>query len=288
MEACVFTYDFDRFNPADILALIEKHRITTICCPPTMYRMMAAVGLDSYDLSSLSYSTTAGEALNPDLFESWKKATGLELFEGFGQTETVVSICNVVGSKPKPGSMGKPSPALQVDLHTEDGRPCNRGQTGEIVVDVRAGKPEGIMTCYYRDSDRTEGAIRDGFYHTGDLAWIDEDGYYWYVGRNDDLIKSSGDRIGPFEVESVLLEHDAVRECAVTGVPDEVRGFAVKATIVLADGYAPSDELTKELQTWVKKETAPYKYPRIVSYVGELPKTINGKIRRSVIRDADA
>ena len=287
MEACVFTYDFDRFSGADILQLLEKYGVTTLCCPPTMYRLMAAAGIEGYDLSKLKYSTTAGEALNPDLFELWKEATGLEMFEGFGQTETTLSIFNPVGSKPRPGSMGKPSPALTVDIHTEDGRPANRGQTGEIVVDVRAGKPEGIMTCYYRDEDRTADAIRDGFYHTGDLAWVDEDGYYWYVGRNDDVIKSSGYRIGPFEVESVLMEHDAIRECAVTGVPDDMRGFAVKATVVLADGFEASDELTKELQTWVKKETAPYKYPRIIDYVQELPKTINGKIRRAEIRAAD-
>ncbi|MCL2818692.1 MAG: AMP-binding protein [Actinomycetia bacterium] len=287
MEACVFTYDFDRFNADDILALMEKYGITTLCCPPTMYRLMAAAGIEKYDLSKLVYSTTAGEALNPDLFEMWKEATGLEMYEGFGQTETVLSIFNVIGSKPRAGSMGKPSPHLSVDLHTEDGRPCNRGQTGEIVIDMRSGKPEGIMTCYYRDEERTERAIRDGFYHTGDLAWVDEDGYYWYVGRNDDVIKSSGYRIGPFEVESVLLEHDAVKECAVTGVPDDVRGYAVKATIVLADGFEPSDELTKELQTHVKTTTAPYKYPRIIDYVDELPKTVNGKIRRGAIREAD-
>jgi len=287
MEASVFTYDFDRFNAADILALMEKYGITSLCCPPTMYRLMAAAGIENYDLSKLKYSTTAGEALNPDLFELWKEATGLEMFEGFGQTETTLSIFNPVNSKPRPGSMGKPSPALTVDLHSEDGRPCNRGQTGEIVIDVRAGKPEGIMTCYYREEERTEEAIKDGFYHTGDLAWVDEDGYYWYVGRNDDVIKSSGYRIGPFEVESVLMEHDAVKECAVTGVPDDIRGFAVKATIVLADGYEATDELTKELQTWVKKQTAPYKYPRIINYIEELPKTVNGKIRRSEIRKAD-
>ncbi|MCL2491171.1 MAG: AMP-binding protein [Coriobacteriia bacterium] len=287
MEACVFTYDFDRFNAEDILSLMEKYGITTLCCPPTMYRLMAAAGIENYDLSKMVYSTTAGEALNPDLFEMWEEATGLKMFEGFGQTETVVSIFNPVGSNPRPGSMGKPSPHLAIDLHTEDGRPCNRGQTGEIVIDVRAGKPEGIMTCYYREPERTEKAIRDGFYHTGDLAWVDEDGYYWYVGRNDDVIKSSGYRIGPFEVESVLLEHDAIKECAVTGIPDPVRGFAVKATVVLNDGFDPSEELTKELQTHVKKTTAPYKYPRVIDYIDELPKTVNGKIRRSAIREAD-
>ncbi|MCL2024874.1 MAG: AMP-binding protein [Coriobacteriia bacterium] len=287
MEACVLAYDFDRFNAADWLSIIARYKVTTLCVPPTMYRFFVAEGIEKYDLSSLTHATTAGEALSPDLFESWKAATGLKLYEGFGQTETTLSIYTPIDVTPKPGSMGKPSPALTIDLHDEDGRPCNRGQTGEIVVDVRSGKPEGIMTCYYRNEEKTAEAIRDGFYHTGDLAWVDEDGYFWYVGRNDDLIKSSGYRIGPFEVESVLSEHPAVFECAVTGVPDDLRGFAVKATIVLSPDYKVSDELTRELQTWVKKETAPYKYPRIIDYVDALPKTVNGKIRRAVIRQQD-
>lgn len=288
MEACVFTYDFDRFIPADILKLIESYGITTMCVPPTMYRMMLAEGLESYDLQSLSYCTTAGEALNPVLFEGWKQATGLPLVEGFGQTETVLAICNTVGMTPKPGSMGKPSPLLNVELHNDEGKQCSAGKTGEIVIKLGDVHTDGVMTCYYRNDDKTAEAMHDGYYHTGDLAWMDEDGYYWYVGRNDDVIKSSGYRIGPFEVESVLLEHPAVKECAITGVPDEIRGFAVKATIVLSEGFGANEELTKELQKWVKTNTAPYKYPRIVDYVEALPKTVNGKIRRAAIRQADA
>jgi acetyl-CoA synthetase len=287
MEACVFTYDFDRFRPAEILALIGRYDITTLCCPPTMYRMMVAEGLGTYDLSSLTWCTTAGEALNPDLFEAWRDHTGLTLTEGFGQTETPVLVCNVVGMAPRPGSMGKPSPQYTVEIQDEEGRRCPPGQTGEIVV-AADPRPAGIMMCYYRDEAKTAEAMHDGWYHTGDTAWRDEDGFYWYVGRNDDLIKSSGYRIGPFEVESVLLEHDAVAECAVTGIADPVRGQAVKATIVLGEGYAASDELTEELQTWVKKRTAPYKYPRVIDYVEALPKTVNGKIRRAAIRDNDA
>lgn len=287
MEACVMTYDFDRFSPAEILNLIDKYRITTICCPPTMYRLMMAEGIDNYDLSTLVYCTTAGEALNPDLFESWKAGTGLQLVEGFGQTETVLAICNTVGMECKPGSMGKPNPLFEIALIEEGGTPCNPGKTGEIVIKLR-DHTDGVMSCYYRDEEKTAEAMRDGWYHTGDIAWADEDGYFWYVGRNDDVIKSSGYRIGPFEVESVLLDHPAVAECAITGVPDAVRGFAVKATIVLAPGYEGTDELTRELQTHVKTNTAPYKYPRIIDYVDALPKTVNGKVRRAAIRQADA
>ncbi len=287
MEACVFTYDFDRFDAADILALIARYRITTLCCPPTMYRLMMQAGIDAFDLTCMTYCTTAGEALNPDLFEGWRDHTGLVLTEGFGQTETPLLVCNTVGMTPKPGSMGKPSPQYTVQIQTDAGAQCPPGQTGEVVVRLDP-RPDGIMLCYYRDDEKTAEAMHDGWYHTGDTAWADEDGYFWYVGRNDDVIKSSGYRIGPFEVESVLLEHDAVRECAVTGVPDEVRGHAVKATIVLNDGYLSGGELAKELQTWVKKRTAPYKYPRIVDFVEALPKTVNGKIRRAAIRDNDA
>jgi acetyl-CoA synthetase len=287
MEAAVFTYDFDRFSGAEILDLIERYRITTLCCPPTMYRLMMADGLAGHDLTSMVYCTTAGEALNPDLFEGWRAQTGVALTEGFGQTETPLVIFNTVGMVPRPGSMGKPSPQYTVEIQDDDGRACPPGQTGEVVVHDDP-RPAGLLMCYYREPDKTAEAMRDGWYRTGDTAWRDEDGYYWYVGRNDDLIKSSGYRIGPFEVESVLLEHEAVRECAVTGVPDPVRGHAVKATIVLAPGYSASDELTRELQSWVKRHTAPYKYPRIIDYVDALPKTVNGKIRRAAIRDNDA
>lgn len=286
MEACVLTYDFDRFNAGEILSLISKYQVTTLCCPPTMYRLMMSENFDAYDLSSLQYSTTAGEALNPDLFNFWKENTGLTIFEGFGQTETPLTIANLKHSTPRSGSMGKPVPLYDVEIQRDDGSRCNTGETGEICIRMEP-RPAGIMMEYYRDPEKTANAIYDGWYHTGDTAWVDEDGYFWYVGRNDDVIKSSGYRIGPFEIESELLEHEAVRECAVTGVPDPVRGFAVKATVVLADGFTGSDELTRELQAWVKHRTAPYKYPRIVEYVDALPKTVNGKIRRVAIRQKD-
>ena len=287
MEACVFTYDFDRYHASEILGLIGKYRITTLCCPPTMYRLMMQEDFEQFDLSSLEYSTTAGEALNPDIFNFWKEHTGLTIFEGFGQTETPLTIANLTNTTPRPGSMGKPVPLFQTEIHRDDGTRCDVGQTGEICIKVPE-IPSGIMMEYFRNPEKTADAICDGWYHTGDTAWCDEDGYYWYVGRNDDVIKSSGYRIGPFEIESVLLEHEAVRECAVTGVPDPVRGKAVKATIVLAPGFSPSDALTAELQKWVKKQTAPYKYPRIIDYVDELPRTVNGKIRRVAIREQDA
>lgn len=286
MEACVLTYDFDRFNAGEILSLISKYQVTTLCCPPTMYRLMMSENFDAYDLSSLQYSTTAGEALNPDLFNFWKEHTGLTIYEGFGQTETPLTIANLKHSTPRSGSMGKPVPLYNVEIQRDDGSRCNTGETGEICIRMEP-RPAGIMMEYYRDPEKTANAIYDGWYHTGDTAWVDEDGYFWYVGRNDDVIKSSGYRIGPFEIESELIEHEAVRECAVTGVPDPVRGFAVKATVVLADGFKGSDELTRELQAWVKHRTAPYKYPRIVEYVDALPKTVNGKIRRVAIRQKD-
>lgn len=283
MEACVFTYDFDRFKASDILKLIGTYNITTFCCPPTMYRLIMQEKIDDYDLSSLVHSTTAGEALNPDLFDFWKEHTGLTIYEGFGQTETPVTIGNLTGSTPRSGSMGKPVPLYTIEIKREDGSRCNPGETGEICIKSEPKQP-GLLLEYYRDQEKTDEAVYDGWYHTGDTAWCDEDGYLWYVGRNDDVIKSSGYRIGPFEIESVLLEHDAVRECAVTGVPDPERTMIVKATVVLADGFQSSDELTKELQSYVKDQTAPYKYPRIIDYVEALPKTVNGKIRRAAIR----
>lgn len=286
MEAAVLTYDYDRFDADELLSLIPRYSVTTLCCPPTMYRMFSQVDIDKYDFSTLVYSTTAGEALNPDLFDFWKKHTGLTIYEGFGQTETPLTIANLTGSTPRPGSMGKPVPQYNTRILDEDGNFCKVGQTGEVCIDVSQGAP-GIMMEYYRNPAKTAEAIHDGWYHTGDTAWCDEDGYYWYVGRNDDVIKSSGYRIGPFEIESVMLEHEAVKECAVTGVPDPLRGKAVKATVVLASGFEGTTALTKELQTWVKQKTAPYKYPRIIEYVEELPKTVNGKIRRAAIREND-
>ncbi|MBQ6454794.1 MAG: AMP-binding protein [Eggerthellaceae bacterium] len=286
MQAGVFTYDFDRFNAAEILEMIGRYKITTFCAPPTMYRMISQLDVEAFDLSSLEYCTTAGEALNPDLFYFWKEHTGLTIYEGFGQTETPLTIANLRNSTPRPGSMGKPVPLYRMILMRADGTECKTGESGEVCIDVSMNPP-GIMMEYYRNPAKTAEAIHDGWYHTGDVAWADEDGYYWYVGRNDDVIKSSGYRIGPFEIESVLLEHEAVAECAVTGVPDPLRGMAVKATIVLAGVFKPSESLTVELQQWVKKKTAPYKYPRIIDYVDELPKTVNGKIRRAAIREAN-
>ena len=284
--AAVLTYDYDRFSASELLGLVSKYQVTSMCCPPTMYRMFAQDNVDAYDLSSLHYSTTAGEALNPDLFDFWLKHTGLTIYEGFGQTETPLTIANLTGSTPRSGSMGKPVPMYDTRILDDEGNECKVGQTGEICINVSSKAP-GIMLEYYRNPEKTAEAIYDGWYHTGDTAWRDEDGYYWYVGRNDDVIKSSGYRIGPFEIESVLLEHDAVLECAVTGVPDPLRGKAVKATVVLAAGVEPSEALTHELQKWVKDKTAPYKYPRIIEYVDALPKTVNGKIRRAAIREQD-
>jgi len=287
METAVFAYDYDKFVPDEVLKKVSEFKVTSLCCPPTMFRMfLNDTDVKSYDLSALTYTTIAGEALNPDVYHKWLDATGLKLMEGFGQTETTVVICNVVGMEPRPGSMGKPSPQYIVEIIDLDGNICPAGVTGEIVVGVDP-KPAGIMVEYYRDPDKTASTVDGKWLHTGDVAWKDEDGYIWYVGRNDDIIKSSGYRIGPFEIESVLAHHPAVRESAVTGVPDDIRGQLVKATIVLREGYEASDKLMKEIQDYVKKETAPYKYPRIVEFVPVLPKTMSGKIRRVEIRDRD-
>ena len=287
MEAPVMTYDYDRFDAEEILGLFAKYNITTLCMPPTMYRMLLnCERIREFDLSSLTYCTTAGEALNPDVFYNWEELTGVKIMEGYGQTETVLSICNIRGSTPKPGSMGKPSYQYPMALMDEDGAPCPRGKTGEIVIKL-GERAYGLFDCYYLNEEKTNEAFRGGWYHTGDMAWLDEDGYYWYVGRNDDIIKSSGYRIGPFEIESVMVEHPAVQECAVTGVPDQLRGQLVKATVVLNPGYEPSEELKKDIQDFIKKNTAPYKYPRVISFVDVLPKTVNGKIRRVEIREED-
>ncbi len=287
--AGIFVFDFEKFNAGALMSQIEKHRITTFCAPPTIYRFLVKEGMQGYDLSSIKYATTAGEALNPEVFNRFKEYTGLELMEGFGQTETTLTLGNLVGSRPKPGSMGKPSPLYpNLALVDEDGNDVPAGVVGEIVVRTPEGKRNvGLFDGYYRDEALTHEAWHDGMYHTGDTAWRDEDGYFWYVGRTDDVIKSSGYRIGPFEIESVLMEHPAVLECAITGAPDPVRGVVVKATIVLTSNYRPNDDLKKELQNYVKHQTAPYKYPRIVEFVDELPKTISGKIRRTEIRARD-
>ena len=286
--SAIMVYDFEKFVPKDMLAVLEKYKVTTFCAPPTIYRFMILEDVSKYDLSSIQHCTTAGEPLNPEVFEKWKELTGHELREIFGQTELCVTVGTFPWMKVCPGSMGKPSPQFDVDVVDEDGKSCPAGQVGEIVVRTQYETPVGMFLGYYRDEEGTRAVWHDGMYHTRDLAWRDEWGYYWYVGRADDVIKSSGYRIGPFEVESALMEHDAVVETAITGVPDPVRGQIVKATIVLKKGYEPSEELKKELQNHVKKLTAPYKYPRVIEFVDELPKTISGKIRRVELRERDS
>lgn len=279
-EAAIFTYDFDKFEAGDLLPMFQQYGITTFCAPPTMYRFFIKEDLSVYDLSTLEYCTTAGEALNPEVYEQWKRATGLNIMEGFGQTETTLSIYNPVGSIPKLGSMGVPSPLYDMDVVLPDGTPAPVGETGEIIVRVDKEIPCGLFTGYYGDDDKTREIWYDGMYHTGDTAWKDEDGFYWYVGRTDDVIKSSGYRIGPFEIESVIMELPYVLECAVTSAPDPERGQIVKAFIVLTKGTEESEALKKEIQTYVKENTAPYKYPRQIEFRKDLPKTISGKIRR--------
>jgi acetyl-CoA synthetase len=290
----VFTYDFEKFSASDILSKLEKYRITSFCAPPTMYRYMIQEDLAKYDFSSLAHCTTAGEALNPEVYNAWFKGTKRKVFEGFGQTETTLCCCTAFPwVQPRLGSMGLSVPGYRMIVADENGNEVAAGITGEICIRTdddgspSGGKPLGLFGGYFRDDDKTREVWHDGLYHTGDTAYRDEMGFFWYVGRTDDIIKSSGYRIGPFEVESALIEHPAVVESAVTGVPDPIRGFAVKASVVLAPGYEGSPELTKELQDHVKKVTAPYKYPRIIEYVDSLPKTISGKIRRVEIREKD-
>ncbi len=280
-EAATFVYDFDRFDAATILPMFAKYHITTFCAPPTMLRMMIKQDISKYDFSSVRHMTTAGEALNPEVYRQFEKATGLQILEGFGQSESTMIIGNLVGAPHKIGSMGKPAPIYDVALMDGGGKIVSDGETGEIVISLKNGSPIGLFTEYYRDPEKTKEARHDGWYHTGDLAWRDEDGFYWYVGRADDVIKSSGYRIGPFEIESVIMELPYVLECGVSAVPDEVRGQIVKASIVLTKGTEPSDDLVKEIQEYVKHHTAPYKYPRVVVFRDELPKTVSGKIQRN-------
>ena len=288
--ATVFVFDHEKFNADTLLRQIEKYKVTSFCAPPTIYRFMIREDLTKYDLSSLQYCCTAGEALNPAVFDKLKELIGLNIMEGFGQTETTMTLGTFPWMTPKPGSMGIPNAQYNIDLLRADGTSCEDGEKGEIVVRVGDKKPVGLFKGYYRDEEKTCEAWHDGIYHTGDMAWRDEDGYYWFEGRIDDVIKSSGYRIGPFEVESALMTHPAVVECAITGVPDDVRGMVVKATVVLGKEWKDKagDDLIKELQQHVKKVTAPYKYPRIIEFVDELPKTISGKIRRVEIRQKDA
>jgi len=282
----VFIYDYDRFNALNLVEKLEKYKVNTFCAPPTIYRFLIKEDLSKYDFSNLSYCTTAGEPLNPEVYNKVQEIFGLKLKEAFGQTETVVSIGNFIWMDPKPGSMGKPVPKFDVELLDENNNIVDVGDEGEISLKIDS-IPPGIFKGYYKDDEKTNEVWHDGYYRTGDTAWKDEDGFLWFVGRIDDIIKSSGYRIGPFEVESALISHPSVLECAITGTPDSVRGQVVKATIVLVKDYEPSDELKKELQNHVKRETAPYKYPRVIEFVDELPKTISGKIRRVAIRNED-
>lgn len=287
--ATVFVYDFEKFTADDVLNMIGKYKITSFCAPPTVFRFFIREDLTKYDISSLKYCTIAGEALNPKVYEEFYRLTGIRLMEGFGQTETTVTVGTYPWITPKPGSMGVRNPQYDIDLLTSDGRPAEDGEQGQIVIHTDNGKPLGLFKGYYRDPELTECVHHDNIYYTGDVAWRDEEGYYWFVGRADDVIKSSGYRIGPFEVESALMTHPAVVECAITGVPDDVRGQVVKATIVLSKEYKSKagEDLIKEIQDHVKRVTAPYKYPRIVEFVEELPKTISGKIKRCEIRNTD-
>ena len=287
--ATVFVYDHEKFTAEKIMRQMEKYHITSFCAPPTIYRFMIREDFSKYDLTSLEWCTTAGEAMNPSVANRFKELTGVTIYEGFGQTETTMTLGTFPWVKPKPGSMGKPNPQYDVQLLRQDGTECEDGEKGEICIRIGDKKPLGLFKGYYRDEERTKETWHDGIYHTGDMAWRDEEGYYWFVGRTDDVIKSSGYRIGPFEVENALMTHPAVVECAITGVPDPIRGMIVKATVVLAPEYKAKagDELIKELQNHVKHETAPYKYPRLIEFVNELPKTISGKIRRVEIREKD-
>ena len=285
--AAVFVYDYDKFIPKNLLDVIVKHKVTSFCAPPTIYRFFIKEDLTKFDLSHLKHCSIAGEPLNPEVYNQFLKATGMKLMEGYGQTELTITLATFPWMEPKPGSMGKPAPGYDIDLLDDNGNSCDVGEEGQLVIHTHICKPFGMFDGYYRDSALTHKVWHDDIYYTGDMAWKDEDGYYWFVGRADDLIKSSGYRIGPFEVESALVEHPAVLECAITAVPDPDRGQIVKATVVLAKNYVAGDSLVKELQDHVKKVTAPYKYPRIIEFVSELPKTISGKIRRVEIREND-
>lgn len=288
--ATVFVYDYEgKFPPADILRTIEKYRITSFCAPPTVFRFLIKEDISCYDISSLRYCTVAGEALNPSVYAEWKRLTGISLMEGYGQTETTLSIGTFPWCTPKPGSMGVCGPQYDVALMDKDGCIVQDGEEGEIVIRISERRPLGLFKEYFKNAELTASVHRDGWYHTGDIARRDSDGYYWYVGRTDDVIKSSGYRIGPFEVESALMQHPAVLECAITGIPDEIRGQLVKATIVLTQEYSKhaDSHLANEIQTFVKETTAPYKYPRVIEFVSELPKTVSGKIRHCEIRKKD-
>lgn len=286
-EAAVFTYDFDEFYANHILEMIEKYKITTFCAPPTVYRVLVHMNLDKFDLSSLQNVTTAGEALNPEIFEKFYRKTGMRIMEGFGQTETTLTVGNLVGMNPKPGSMGKPSPQYDVQIMGTDGKICKPSETGEVVISVKNGVPEGLFMGYYLDEKRTENVIYEGYYHTGDTAYMDDEGYLWYVGRVDDVIKSTGYRVGPFEIENEIMKLPYVMECAVTSVPDPIRGQAIKASVVLTEDVEGTDSLKKQMMKTFKANLASYKRPKIIEFVKELPKTVSGKIRRVEIKERD-
>ncbi|MBR6796596.1 MAG: AMP-binding protein [Clostridia bacterium] len=286
--AVIVAYDNEKFDAKNTLELIQELKITTFCAPATIFRFFIKEDLSNYDFSSIKHCCVAGEPLNPEVFNRFKQYTGLTLTEGFGQTETPVLLANFEGIEIRPGSMGKPSGDFAVDIVDEDGVSCEDGIVGRLVIrNIDKHYPAGLFKCYLDDEAANKSAFRMDFYDTGDMAWRDADGYYWFEGRSDDVIKCSGYRIGPFEVESAIMTHPSVLECAVTAAPDPTRGQVVKATIVLAKGFTASDELKKEIQNHVKHVTAPYKYPRIVEFVDELPKTTSGKIRRSQIRADD-
>lgn len=286
-EAAVFTYDFDEFYANHILEMIEKYKITTFCAPPTVYRVLVHMNLDKFDLSSLTNVTTAGEALNPEIYEKFYRKTGMRIMEGFGQTETTLTVCNLQGMQPRPGSMGKPSPQYDVQIMRPDGSICDERETGEIVINVKKGMPAGLFMGYYLDEKRTENVVYEGYYHTGDTAYMDDDGYLWYVGRVDDVIKSTGYRVGPFEIENEIMKLPYVLECAVTSVPDPIRGQAIKATVVLTDEVEGDDALKKQMNRFFKQNLASYKRPKLIEFVKELPKTVSGKIRRVEIKERD-
>lgn len=286
-EATIFTYDFDDFDAKEILQMIEKYKITTFCAPPTVFRVMVHMKLDKYDLSSLQNVNTAGEALNPEIFHKFKEKTGMTIMEGFGQTETTLLIGNLKGDTPKPGSMGKPTPLYEVDIMLPDGTMADIEEEGEIVIHTDENVPNGLFAGYYGDEEKTQASWYNGYYHTGDTAYRDKDGYLWYVGRTDDVIKSSGYRIGPFEIENEIMKLPYVLECAVTAVPDPIRGQAIKASIVLANGTEATDRLKTEIMKSLKKNIASYKWPKILDFTKELPKTISGKIRRKEIKEND-
>ncbi|MBE6039123.1 MAG: hypothetical protein E7218_08025, partial [Anaerofustis stercorihominis] len=285
--SAVLVYDMERFVPEKLLDVMEKYPITTFCAPPTIFRFLIRCNMMYRDLSHIRDCTTAGEALNSEVYRIWLEKTGLKIREGFGQSESVIIAGTFKWMEPVPGSLGKPNPLFRLQLISDKGTEAEPGEEGQISILLKDGRATGLFIGYYGDEARTERTFADDIYYTGDLASVDKDGYLWYVGRADDVIKTSGYRVGPFEVESALMKHQSVLECAITGVPDEVRGQVIKASIVLNKGFTPSEELKKEIQDFVKQLTAPYKYPRVIEFLDELPKTTSGKVQRYVLRKGE-